>query len=72
MLKMKKLLPLLPMLLLAGCYNAPTTTIVEKPRPVGRAQGVDLATDAGQVAHPAAGAVAAHQVAGGHPPSSGL
>src|SRR5437773_7662428 len=51
MLKMKKLLPLLPMLLLAGCYNAPTTTIVEKPRPVGRAQGVDLATDAGQVAH---------------------
>jgi hypothetical protein len=51
MLKMKKLLPLLPMLFLAGCYNAPSTTIVEKPRAVGRANGVDLATDAGQVAH---------------------
>ena len=50
MLKMKKLLPLLPILLLAGCYNAPATTLVEKPRPVGRAHGIDVATDAGQVA----------------------
>src|SRR5438128_2278993 len=51
MLKMKKLLPLLPMLLLAGCYNGPNTTIVQKPQLVGRARGIDLATDAGQVAH---------------------
>jgi hypothetical protein len=50
MLKMKKLLPLLPVLFLAGCYNAPSTTLVEKPRAVGRAHGIDLATDAGQVA----------------------
>jgi hypothetical protein len=50
MLKMKKLLPLMPILLLAGCCNGPTTTLVEKPRSVGRAHGIDLATDAGQVA----------------------
>jgi len=50
MLKIKNLLPLLPILLLAACSNTSTTTIVEKPRLVGRAHGVDLATDAGQVA----------------------
>ena len=50
MLKMKKLLPLMPILFLAGCYNGPSTTLVEKPRLVGRAHGIDLATDAGQVA----------------------
>jgi hypothetical protein len=50
MLKMKKLVPLLPVLFLAGCYNAPSTTLVEKPHAVGRAHGIDLATDAGQVA----------------------
>ncbi len=51
MSKINRLALLLPMLVLAGCYNGQQTTIVQKPQPIGRARGIDLATDAGQVAH---------------------
>src|ERR1700730_8401323 len=50
-LKSKNLALLLPLLLLAGCYNADPKPVVQQPKPPARAQGVDLATDAGQVAH---------------------
>jgi len=51
-LKSKNLALLLPLLLLAGCYNAdPKPVVQQQPKPPARAQGVDLATDAGHVAH---------------------
>jgi hypothetical protein len=51
-LKSKNLALLLPLLLLAGCYNAdPKPVVQQQPKPPSRAQGVDLPTDAGHVAH---------------------
>ena len=51
-MKSKNLALLLPLLLLAGCYNAdPKPVVQQQPKPPARAQGVDLATDAGHVAH---------------------
>jgi len=50
-LKGKNLSLLLPLLLLAGCYSGDPKPVVQQPKPPARAQGVDLATDAGHVAH---------------------
>jgi hypothetical protein len=49
-LKIKNLALCLPLLLLAGCYNADPQPVAQQPRFPARAQGIDLATDAGHVA----------------------
>ena len=50
-LKRKNLALLLPLLFLAGCYNPDTRPVAQQPKPPARAQGIDLPTDAGHVAH---------------------
>jgi hypothetical protein len=49
-LKIKNLALCLPLLLLTGCYNADPPPVAQQPRFPARAQGIDLATDAGHVA----------------------
>src|SRR5437763_13822859 len=50
-LRSKTLILALPLLFLAGCYNPDQGPGAQQPRSLARAQGVDLATDAGHVAH---------------------
>jgi hypothetical protein len=48
---MKKLLPLVLLLVLAGCHNAPQAPVVAAAAPPGPARGIDLPTDARDVSH---------------------
>jgi hypothetical protein len=46
---MKQLLPLVSLLVLAGCHNASRAPVVAAPPPYGLARGIDLPTDARDV-----------------------
>jgi glycoside hydrolase-like protein len=49
-LKIAKLAPILPALILAACHSQPSPTLtVERPRSSGPARGIDLPTDASDV-----------------------
>jgi hypothetical protein len=50
-LKSKNLAFLLPLLFLVGCYNPEQRPVAQQAKAPSRAQGIDLPTDAGHIAH---------------------